>query len=860
MIVIGQNGSSVDDVTRGRLRVFLGAAPGVGKTFAMLQEAHRIRGSGRDVVVGFVEIHGRSETGTVIGDLEVIQRRILHYRGAALEEMDVDAVLARQPAVVVVDELAHTNAPGSRNAKRWEDVEMVLNAGIDVLTTLNVQHLESLNDVIFEITGVQQHETIPDSVVRRADEIELIDLTQEGIRARLAAGKIYPAESVDAALANYFRPGNLTALRELVLSWTADRVDETLAEYRHAQGIVEPWETKERVVVGLTGAAGGDSVVRRAARMAMRSRAVLLGVYVRPTDGLSVAKDEYLSEQQELVGQFGGSYHEIVGDDVGDALLLFARSENATQIVMGASRRSRLDEFLRGSPIQKVIRGSGTIDVHVISYEGSSGGSFKRRRWERSSLGVRRRVVAWSVLLLGLPLLTWGLVGFEDQLVTQTVLLLYLLLAVGVGLIGGVLPSVVAAVGGFLLANWYLTPPVRTWTIHSADDVVALIVFLAVAVAVGVLVGISTRQSANARRARAQAEALATTTSQPHPVFDTGPAGSIDRIRDTFGLRAVSVLRRGSEGWESMAQAGLPELRQPEDGTEVIELNPDTVMVLLDGRLTGDDRRVLRAFAMQIANALEREALEREAESAEAMAETDRLRTALLGAVSHDLRTPLASIKASVTSLLETGVDWSPDQTEAFLDAILTETERLNRLVGRLLDASRVQMGALHVFFRPTVLAEVTASALAGLGPIQSRVEVDVPESLPEVQTDPELLERVIANLVENALTWSPVDRPVRVSAGPVAGRIDLRVIDRGPGIPAADREKVFQPFQRLGDAPRGSGVGLGLAVSRGFLEAMGHDLLVEDTPGGGTTMVIALKVVATTRLATTIAGGDSNG
>ncbi|HEY6628695.1 MAG TPA: ATP-binding protein [Acidimicrobiia bacterium] len=848
-------------VNRGRLRVFMGAAPGVGKTFAMLEEAHRLRDLGHDVVIGFVETHGRVDTAALIEGLEVVPRMELSHRGGQFEEMDLDAVIARRPTVALVDELAHTNVPGSRHAKRWEDVEEILNSGIEVITTLNVQHLESLNDVIFEITGVQQRETIPDSVVRRADEIELVDLTQEGIRARMAAGKIYPAERVDAALANYFRPGNLSALRELALSWTADRVDEALAQYRHAQGIEEPWETRERVVVGLTGALGGDAVVRRAARIAMRSRAELLGVYVRPTDGLSVAEDEYLAEQRELLGQFGGSYHEIVGDDVGDSLLVFARSENATQIILGASRRSRLDEFLRGSPIHKVIRRSGSIDVHVISYEGAPGAGYQpQKRAGRSALGVRRRVAAWSLLLAGLPLLTWLLVLSGEMLGMQTNLLLYLLLAVGVGLIGGVLPAVVAAVAGFFLANWYLTPPVGTLTIRSADDLVALIVFLLVAVSVGVLVGISTRQSADARRARAQAEALAATTSQPHPVLESGPAGSIDRIRDTFALRAVAVLRRGSEGWESLAQSGTPDLTNPDQGTEVIELTSDTVMVLLDGKLSGDDRRVLRAFAVQIANALEREQLELEAGSAEAMAETDRLRTALLGAVSHDLRTPLASIKASVTSLLETGVDWSPDQTEAFLVAILGETERLNRLVGRLLDASRVQMGALHVFFRPTVLAEVTASALAGLGPIQSRVEVDVPESLPEVQTDPELLERVIANLVDNALNWSPPDRAVRVTAGPVAGRIDLRVIDRGPGIPVADREKIFQPFQRLGDAPRGAGVGLGLAVSRGFLDAMGNELLVEDTPGGGTTMVIAFKVVPTTRVATTIGTGEASG
>ncbi|HEX9866776.1 MAG TPA: universal stress protein, partial [Acidimicrobiia bacterium] len=367
-------------MNRGKLKVFLGASPGVGKTYAMLEEGHRIRSEGRDVAIGFVEPHGRAETAALIGDLEVVPRRSLPYRDAVFEEMDLDGVLARRPEVALVDELAHTNVPGSRHTKRWQDVEDLLDAGIDVLSTLNIQHLDSLNDVIFEITAVAQRETIPDEVVRRADEIELVDLTQEGVRERLAAGKIYPAERIDAALANYFRPGNLGALRELALSWTADRVDEAVAKYRDIHGIDQPWETKERVVVALAGAEGGDAVIRRAARLAMRSGADLVGVFVRPTDGLTEEASPSLPAQRELLEHLGGRYHEVVGDDVGSSLLAFAREENATQIVLGASRRARLDELIRGSPIAKVIRNSRDIDIHVISYEGARRPRGRHRR------------------------------------------------------------------------------------------------------------------------------------------------------------------------------------------------------------------------------------------------------------------------------------------------------------------------------------------------------------------------------------------------------------------------------------------------------------------------------------------------
>src|SRR5262245_38729222 len=356
-------------MARGTLRIYLGAAAGVGKTFAMLQEGRRRAEYGEDVVVAFVETHGRRKTAEQVAGLEVVPRRRVEYRGSQFEEMDVDAVVAGGPQVALVDELAHTNVPGSRNEKRWQDVDELLDAGINVISTLNIQHLESLNDVVEQITAVKQQETIPDEVVRRADELQLVDLTPVALRNRLARGDVYPPERIDAALANYFRPGNLSALRELALAWLADRVDEGLEEYRHRHGIDQPWETRERVLVALTGSPDGERLIRRAARMAQRMNGELVAVHVIPQDGLAAPTAALLGRQKELVAEVGASYHEVVGEDIGDALLDAARTLNATQIVMGASRRSRWQRLTRGSVIGKVIRGSGTrIDVHVVSH------------------------------------------------------------------------------------------------------------------------------------------------------------------------------------------------------------------------------------------------------------------------------------------------------------------------------------------------------------------------------------------------------------------------------------------------------------------------------------------------------------
>jgi len=465
-------------------------------------------------------------------------------------------------------------------------------------------------------------------------------------------------------------------------------------------------------------------------------------------------------------------------------------------------------------------------------------------------IGTRRKITAWVLAAASLPLLTWVLLhGFQTRALHIT-LFAYLLAAVCVASIGGVGPAMAAAIAGFLLANWYFTPPVRTWTIADPDDLFSLFTFLVVSVVVGLLVGVAARKSAEARRARTQAEALAAASARRYSSLDSSLQIVVAGVMEAFALEAVGIWRRDDHGWESLARAGGTSDSDGERDSETIPFSDDYRLTFRGGVMTGDDRRVLRAFIEQAASAIEREELEREARAAEALAATDRLRTALLRAVSHDLRTPLAAIKASVTSLVETGVDWSEQQRTEFLMAALGETERLDRLVGRLLDASRIQSGALTTSIEARDLEEVIGSALRGLGPRASSVLLEIPIGLSSVPTDAALLERAVANLIENALTWSPPNELVRVVASEDRKGVEVRVIDHGPGIPEEQRDAAFQPFQRLGDAPTGGGVGLGLAVARGLLDAMECRLTAEETPGGGTTMAIRFpgKVPASTR------------
>ncbi|HEV2310514.1 MAG TPA: ATP-binding protein [Acidimicrobiia bacterium] len=830
-------------MARGRLRIYLGAAPGVGKTFAMLNEGRRRHSRGTDVVVGLVETHGRENTAAQLGDLEVMPRHRVHYRDRDFEEMDVDAIIARHPTQVLVDELAHTNVPGSRNEKRWQDVDEILDAGIDVISTLNIQHLESVNDLVERITGVKQHETIPDAQVRVAEQVELVDMTPEALRRRMAHGNIYPSERVDSALANYFRPGNLAALRELALLWVADRVDESLQQYMEDHGIATSWETRERVVVALTGATAGDDLIRRAARMAQRTRGDLLGVHIRNTSGLAEQRDDArLAEHRQLLEALGGTYHEVAGDDIGRALVEFAKAERATQLVIGASRRTRWTELLRGSVVSRVIRQSDTIDVHVISSTAPEPERVTIGPLPRPPRGPsrRREIAGWALGLAGLPLLTLILTAARSSVGLSGALLLYVLLVVAVAGVGGLRPGVTASVASFVLADYYFSPPLHQLTINRSEDVIALIVLVVLGVTVSALVTVSARRSAEAAHAKAEARTMARLSGSVIGAAD--PLGVlIGRLRDTFGIEAAAVLRREGDGWRLETSAGEPVPERPEDGDLTIPLDDDEQLVLRGAGLDPEDLTLLEVFTGQLSLALESRQLRAEAALASGLAEADRFRTALLAAVSHDLRTPLASIKASVTSLLQQDVEWPPEVQRELLEAIDRGSDRLTSLINNLLDMGRLQTGTLEPVLRDVGFEEVVPAVMTELPDGASHVVLDLPETLPRVHADASLLERAVANVIENALQWSPNDQQVRVSAGSFGSTVDLRVVDCGPGVAAEQREAIFRPFQRLGDSPNGAGVGLGLAVARGFVEAMGGRVSVDDTPGGGLTVTMSL-------------------
>lgn len=834
------------DRPRGRLRIYLGAAPGVGKTYAMLGEGHRRADRGTDVVVAFVEHHARPNTQAMIAGLEVLPRTVMVHRDRPFEEMDLDAVLARRPAVALVDELAHTNVPGSRNEKRWQDVQELLDAGIDVISTVNVQHLESLNDVVQRITGVVQRETVPDHVVRDAEQVELVDMTPEALRRRMAHGNVYGPEKVQEALGSYFRVGNLTALRELALLWLADKVDESLTDYLDEHGIDSAWEARERVVVALTGAPSGEALIRRAARVAGRARGDLVGVHIRAGDGLASTQPATLDRQREILSDLGGTYHEVVGDDIADALVRFARSQHATQVVLGATQRSRWVELTRGSVVNRVVRASGDMDVHVISTGADDAGpATARRGWRpaalRSPLSRRRRLAGLGSSVLGLLLLTEALVAARDDVGLPAGLMAYVLLVVAASLVGGTGVGLITAVSAGLLVNWFLTEPYYTLTIAEPENTAALVVFVIVAMAVSLLVSRSERRAADAVRARREAEALARASAGL--ALDADPLPSVlERVRTTFQLDGAALFVRTGDGWRLERAVGEDPDPDPSAAPAAIPAGDDALLVLC-GRAPGADGQVvLAAFAAQLATALEQRRLRAEAAEAQVVAEGDALRTALLRAVSHDLRTPLASIKASVTSLLQDDVDWSREDERDFHETIDEETDRLNRLVGNLLDMSRLQTGVLQKATRAVGWEEVVAAAAASLpGGSTDRLEVAVPETLPPVLADPALLERALANVVANALAHGG-DGPVRLEAA-AAGegdRVELRVIDHGPGVEPAQRDRLFEPFQRLGDTG-GSGVGLGLAVAHGFLAAMGGTIEAVETPGGGLTMAIAL-------------------
>lgn len=843
-MIVDVNVSSVTEhrPKRGELRIYLGAAPGVGKTYAMLGEAHRRLERGTDLVAAVVETHGRAKTAELLVGIEVVAPRYIEYRGGSFAELDVPAVLARRPQVVLVDELAHTNTPGSKNVKRWQDVEELLDAGITVISTVNIQHLESLNDVVAQITGIEQKETIPDSIVRQAAQVELIDITPEALRRRLSHGNVYASEKIDAALSNYFRRGNLTALRELALLWLADQVDTALAKYRAENKITDMWEARERVVVAVTGGPESETLVRRASRIASKSSAELMVLHVLRGDGLAGLSEARMSKIRELANSLDASLHTVVGDDVPDALLDFAREINATQLVIGTSRRSRWARLFSEGIGAAVVQRSGKIDVHIVTHDEPPRGakpvaaSPRQRRvasW-LAAIAVPSAICAVTVSVLDSFLNTGG----ESALFFVGVLL--------VGLLGGVAPAVLSAVLSGALLNYYLITPRHSFTIAEPDSAVTELVLLLIAVAVAVLVDGATKRAREARLASQEAELLTLFAGSVLRGADLSTL--LERVRETYSQRAVSMLREGLDGSrEVVASVGKDPCATVDSADTAIEVGDEEFWMLMAGRkLSARDRRVLGAVARQAAGLIRQRELVEEASRAEAIVRADELRRSLLSAVSHDLRTPLAAAKVAVSSLRAGDVAFSAEDTAELLAGTEESIDQLTALVGNLLDSSRLAAGVVRPELHRVYLEEVVQRALVSIGKGATgfyrsaidRVKVDVGDAV--VLADGGLLERVLANLIDNALRYAP-DCVVRVNAGRVGERVLVNVIDEGPGIPHGTEDQLFEAFQRLGDHDNTTGVGLGMSVARGFVEAMGGTIQAGDTPGGGLTVVLDL-------------------
>ncbi|MGW7446260.1 DUF4118 domain-containing protein [Kitasatospora sp. NPDC054795] len=789
----------------GKLRVFLGAAPGVGKTYAMLREGRRLSDTGLDVVVGLVETYGRRGTEEQLAGLPVLPRTMRSYRGVELTELDPDALLARRPALALVDEFAHTNVPGGRNGKRWQDVRELLDAGIDVATTLNIQHLESLNDVVEQITGVAQRETVPDEVVRAADRIELVDLSPQALRARMAQGEVYPPDRVDVALDHYFRAGNLGALRELALLWLADRVEEELADYRARHGIRAPWETKERIVVALDGAAQGEHLIRRGARIATRVHGDLVGVHVRLDDGTAEQEPPGLAAQRDLLRELRGGYVEVSGADVARTLVDFARSESATQILLGPTSRSRLRELVSGSVINRVIRSAGPIDVHVLPPPGPGLLTVPPapRRRRPALVPVRRRRLAWLLGPAGAAALTWALSPLRDSLGLSGVLLCLLLVVAGTARLGGLLPAAGSTAAGVLAADYFFTAPRYSLTVRRGADAAALLVFLAVAGVISHLIDGLTRRSQQTGRARAEAAVLTRLAGETVEAGPRVPADLLADLRQVFGLDAAAVLVRTGTKWQPAAAVGAAAPRRPDDGSWSVDLGDDAVLVLRGAPLTEEDTRLLGPYVTQLKLARERERLTALASAAEVLAHTDALHTALLEAVGRDVRVPLAAVRREAERLSGPGGR-----------RIRAELDRMERLFGNLRDLSRLRAGVMPVVLRPVMVADVVRAAAEGM----PGVRIGPMGGLPHVLADRGLLERAVADLL---VMGAPAGGPVVVDAGAVAGRVDVRVTVHG------DRAV----------APEGAGP----TVARGFVEAMNGELAVEEAAGGGTAYVISL-------------------
>jgi two-component system sensor histidine kinase KdpD len=843
---------------RGRLKIFLGAAPGVGKTYEMLMSGRARQADGTDVVIGIVETHGRKETEALVGGLELIPRKKLDYRGQSLEEMDLDAILARRPALVLVDELAHTNASGSRHPKRYMDVQEILAQGIDVYSTLNIQHVESLNDVVAQITRVRVRETVPDSIIDQADDVEIIDITPEDLIRRLKEGKVYVPATARQAIENYFSPGNLTALRELALRRTAQRVDEQLLNHMQAHAIPGPWAAGERVLVCLDHGRGGAGLVRYGRRQADRLRAPWAVLHLETPHSVNIsdkAKDR-LAANMRLAQQLGAETVTLPALSIAREIVAYANANNFTHIVVGRPGRPRWWQVGQSTVTDKLIRYAGDISVHVIS--GDPAEEPKRGvKTAQSPSPLRLRPYFLSATFIGLALVAG--IALDQALDVQNLALVFLMAVLAASVRGGLAPGLFASLIGALSFNFFFLEPRYNFTVRDPESVIALMFFLGVAVVASNLTAAVQRQAAAARRRARTTEDLYLFSKK---LASTGTLDDVlwataFQIASMLKVSVVILLPEAGGGiavkagyppddtlvdadiaaakwaWEHNRPAGrgadtLPgakrlylPLRTGREAVGVIGLDNDRQGPLL----TPEQQRLFDALADQAALAIERIQLVSDIDKAKLAAETDRLRTALLTSISHDLKTPLAAIMGSAGTLRDFGPDIPEQARGELLSTVIDESERLSRFIANLLDMTRLGAGAMQPNYAYHFLGDVVGSALQRAAKIASRhrVDVEIPADLPMLKVDPVLFEQVLFNLIDNAAKYAPEETGVHIRAWQDADYIKLSVTDEGPGIPPDDLERVFDSFYRVrkGDHVR-AGTGLGLAICRGFVEAMG--------------------------------------
>ncbi|MEC4590641.1 MULTISPECIES: sensor histidine kinase [Nitrospirillum] len=845
---------------RGKLRIYLGAAPGVGKTYQMLETARQLKAEGVDVVVGVVETHGRRETEAMVAGLEVVPRRVLEYKGRTLEEMDIDALLRRRPRLALVDELAHTNAAGSRHAKRYSDVEELLAAGIDVLTTLNIQHVESLNDVVAQITRIRVRETVPDSVLEMADEIEVIDLPPQDLIKRLNEGKVYIREQAQRALKHYFSPGNLTALRELALRRTAQRVDDQMLSYMQRHAIQGPWAAGDRVLVCVSEDRTAGGLVRYAKRLADRLKTRFTALYVETarTQRLTEAARDRIADTLRLAEQLGGEAITVPGRTIAADVLGYARANNFTHIIIGKSERPRWFEIVHGSVVHELVRKAGTISVHVIAGDAVEADEIppKMVRTRPESSGLAWQPYGVATLMVGLATVVSTLLG--NTMDVRNLSLVYIAAVLASAILHGYGPSLFASCLSVLAYNFFFLPPLYTFTIRDPSNVVALVFFTIVAVFTSRLTARVREQAtiaANRARITAQMFSFARKLAGIGEMEDllwatTHQVALLLKVRvvllmpDDHGALEV---RAGYPPEDQVGEMDLAAARWAYDNAKPAGRGaptlPGTQRLFLPVRtergvvavvgvdtddpgpiLTPDQRRLLDAIMDQAAVAIERVKLVQDIDKARLEGETERLRSAMLTSLSHDLRTPLAAIIGTATTLKSEGEGLEPATRAQLTGDLLVEAERMGRFVRNLLDMTRLEAG-LDIRREPTDLVDVVHTATQRAKPILAGrpLDLDLAADLPLVRTDYLLLEQVLFNLLDNAAKYSGPEGRVGVSAARRHNHVVIRVMDEGVGIPPDSLERIFDKFYRVEARDhRQAGTGLGLAICRGFMTALG--------------------------------------